>query len=76
MVMRLSVAAGSGGVLAEGDDDVVAEGLELSSGVVGLAVVRMERPTARPAFFRPPPPGRVDRRRNRSPRKVSVLAPA
>src|SRR3984885_11566209 len=30
-------AAGSGGVLPEGDDDVVAEGLELSSGVAGLA---------------------------------------
>jgi 1-acyl-sn-glycerol-3-phosphate acyltransferase len=33
----LSVAAGSGGVLPEGDDDVVAEGLELAAGVAGLA---------------------------------------
>ena len=37
MVMRLSLAAGSGGVLPEGDDDVVAEGLELAAGVAGLA---------------------------------------
>src|SRR5690348_7974849 len=35
--MRLSPAAGSGGVLAEGDDDVVAEGFELAAGVAGLA---------------------------------------
>src|SRR5690349_7889530 len=35
--MRLLLAAGSGGVLPEGDDDVVAEGLELASGVAGLA---------------------------------------
>src|ERR1700738_3578896 len=35
--MRLSLAFGSGGVLPEGDDDVVAEGLELASGVAGLA---------------------------------------
>jgi hypothetical protein len=35
--MRLSLALGSGGVLPEGDDDVVAEGLELASGVAGLA---------------------------------------
>jgi len=37
MVMRLSLAAGSGGVLPKGDDDVVAEGLELAAGVAGLA---------------------------------------
>ena len=36
-VMRLSPAPGSGGVLPEGDDDVVAEGLELAAGVAGLA---------------------------------------
>ena len=35
--MRLSLASGSGGVLPEGDDDVVAEGLELALGVAGLA---------------------------------------
>src|SRR5689334_25285189 len=35
--MRLSPAAGSGGVLAEDDDDVVAEGFELAAGVAGLA---------------------------------------
>src|SRR5689334_21259183 len=35
--MRLSLAPGSGGVLPVGDDDVVAEGLELASGVAGLA---------------------------------------
>ena len=35
--MRLSVAAGSGSVLPEGDDDVVAEGLKLAAGVAGLA---------------------------------------
>jgi hypothetical protein len=35
--MRLVLAAGSGGVLPEGDDDVVAEGFELASGVAGLA---------------------------------------
>src|SRR5512135_3671704 len=35
--MRLSLAPGSGGVLPEGDDDVVAEGLELAAGVAGLA---------------------------------------
>ena len=35
--MRLSLAPGSGGVLPEGNDDVVAEGLELASGVAGLA---------------------------------------
>jgi len=33
----VSGAASSGGVLAEGDDDVVAEGLELALGVAGLA---------------------------------------
>jgi hypothetical protein len=35
--MRLWLASGSGGVLPEGDDDVVAEGLELALGVAGLA---------------------------------------
>jgi hypothetical protein len=35
--MRLLLAAGSGGVLPQGDDDVVAEGLELAAGVAGLA---------------------------------------
>jgi len=35
--MRLSLAPGSGGVLPGGDDDVVAEGLELALGVAGLA---------------------------------------
>jgi hypothetical protein len=35
--MRLSLAPGSGGVLAEGDGDVVAEGFELALGVAGLA---------------------------------------
>src|SRR6185437_2687529 len=35
--MRLSLAAGSGSVLPQGDDDVVAEGLELPPGVAGLA---------------------------------------
>jgi 1-acyl-sn-glycerol-3-phosphate acyltransferase len=35
--MRLSLGTGSGGVLPEGDDDVVAEGLELALGVAGLA---------------------------------------
>ena len=35
--MRLLLAPGSGGVLPEGDDDVVAEGLELALGVAGLA---------------------------------------
>jgi hypothetical protein len=35
--MRLSAAPGSGGVLPEGDGDVVAEGLELPAGVAGLA---------------------------------------
>src|SRR5580704_12206872 len=35
--MRLSLAAGSGGVLPQGDDDVVAEGFELAPGVAGLA---------------------------------------
>ena len=35
--MRLSLAPGSGGVLPEGDDDVVAEGFELALGVAGLA---------------------------------------
>jgi hypothetical protein len=34
--MRLA-GGWSGGVLAEGDDDVVAEGLEQASGVAGLA---------------------------------------
>ena len=29
--------AGSGGVLPQGDDDVVAEGLELAAGVAGFA---------------------------------------
>src|SRR5215470_10333927 len=36
-VMRLLPVPGSGGVLPEGDDDVVAEGLELALGVAGLA---------------------------------------
>src|SRR5215469_7467258 len=36
-VMRLLLARGSGGVLPEGDDDVVAKGLELALGVAGLA---------------------------------------
>src|SRR5690348_17405304 len=52
--MRLSLACGSGGVLPEGDDDVVAEGLELALGVAGLAAavgvpgvpVRSEVPVA------------------------------
>src|SRR5690242_15497342 len=35
--MRLSLAPGSGSVLPEGDDDVVAEGFELALGVAGLA---------------------------------------
>src|ERR1700761_3419831 len=35
--MRLWLARGSGGVLAEGDGDVVAEGFELALGVAGLA---------------------------------------
>ncbi len=35
--MRLSLAPGSGSVLPEGNDDVVAEGLELALGVTGLA---------------------------------------
>jgi hypothetical protein len=35
--MRLSLASGSGGVVPEGDGDVVAEGFELASGVAGLA---------------------------------------
>src|ERR1700761_7605594 len=35
--MRLWLASGSGGVLPEGDGDVVAEGLELALGVAGLA---------------------------------------
>ncbi len=35
--MRLSPEPGSGGVLPQGDDDVVAEGLELAAGVAGLA---------------------------------------
>src|SRR6201997_3844317 len=35
--MRLLLAPGSGGVLPEGDDDVVAEGLELAAGVAGFA---------------------------------------
>src|SRR5256885_13860920 len=35
--MRLSPAPGSGGVLPEGDDDVVAEGFEVAPGVAGLA---------------------------------------
>ena len=35
--MRLWLASGSGSVLPEGDDDVVAEGLELALGVAGLA---------------------------------------
>jgi hypothetical protein len=35
--MRLSLTPSSGGVLPQGDDDVVAEGLELSSGVAGFA---------------------------------------
>src|SRR5215469_14894161 len=37
MAMRLLLAPGSGGVLPGGDDDVVAEGLELALGVAGLA---------------------------------------
>jgi len=94
---------GSGRVLAKGDDDVVAEGLELAAGVAGLAtavgvlgvpvrsevpvaaagsfsrchtITRIDRPTAQPAFFRPPSPGREARRRNRSRRNVSVFAAA
>jgi hypothetical protein len=35
--MRLLLAPGSGGVLPEADDDVVAEGLELGLGVTRLA---------------------------------------
>lgn len=35
--MRLSRVPGSGGVLPECDDDVVAEGFELALGVAGLA---------------------------------------
>src|SRR5215831_20405080 len=35
--MRLLLVRGSGGVLAEGDDDVVAEGFELALGVACLA---------------------------------------
>src|SRR6185437_224679 len=35
--MRLLPGRGSGGVLAQGDDDVVAEGLELAGCVAGLA---------------------------------------
>jgi len=35
--MWLLLAPGSGGVLPEGDDDVVAEGLELAAGVAGFA---------------------------------------
>jgi len=35
--MQLSLVPGSGGVLPEGDDDVVAGGFELASGVAGLA---------------------------------------
>jgi hypothetical protein len=38
-------------------------------------MTRMGRPTAQPAFFRPPP-GREARRRKRPPRKVSVFAAA
>ena len=37
-------------------------------------MTRMERPTAQPAFLRPPPPGREARRRKRSPGNVPVFA--
>ncbi len=35
--MRLLLVPGSGGVLAEGEGDVVAEGFELAAGVAGFA---------------------------------------
>ena len=41
--MRLWLAPGSGSVLPEGNDDVVAEGLELALGKQGAAVAQRKR---------------------------------